>query len=74
MSAKPCKLCGGIIVFGTEQETGKVLPLMVGGEVYRVVKDNIVTKDPKALIRHVCQINQNPPPRDRHFSEPEGAD
>lgn len=67
MSAKACNRCGGIIVFGTEQETGRVIPLMVGGEVYRIVKESIVTKDPKALIKHVCQTK---PPEPRDFIEP----
>lgn len=73
MSAKPCTRCGGLITFGTDQDTGRVLPLMVGSRVYRVVKENIVVLDPKALIMHVC--NLQPTAGERNFSEPkEGSD
>jgi hypothetical protein len=72
MSAKPCNRCGEIIVFGKEQETGRIIPLMVGARVYRVIKENIVSLDPKALVPHVCQTQVKPPmpPPDRDYSEP----
>lgn len=54
MSAKACDKCGGVIVFGKDRETGRIIPLSVGSKVYRIVKENIVELDPKALIRHVC--------------------
>ncbi len=54
MSAKACYRCGGLIVFGKEQDTGKIIPLSVGARVYRVVKENIVVLDSKALVPHVC--------------------
>ncbi len=59
MSAKACDRCGGIIVFGREKDTGKIIPLSVGSRVYRIIKENIVEVDPKALVRHVC-ITEKP--------------
>jgi hypothetical protein len=70
MSAKACNRCGRGIVFGTEKDTGKVIPLSVGAKVYRVVKDNIVELDPKALIPHVCHTGAAVPAPEPHFSEP----
>ena len=59
MSAKACDKCGGVIVFGKDIDTGRIIPLSVGSKVYRIVKENIVELDPKALIRHVC-ISEKP--------------
>ncbi len=70
MIAKACNRCGGPIVFGKEQETGRIIPLSVGAKVYRVVKENIVTLDPKALVPHICMSPQTPQ-AERHFSEPQ---
>ncbi len=71
MSAKACDKCGGVIVFGKEKDTGKVIPLSVGSKVYRIIKENIVEIDPKALVRHVCisppQATASPA---QDFSEP----
>lgn len=76
MSAKLCNRCGWQIVFGKEHETGKIIPLSVGARVYRVIKENIVSLDPKALVPHVCQPQGTlpTPPPDRNFSEPAGGD
>lgn len=72
MSAKACDKCGGVIVFGKDRETGQIIPLSVGSKVYRIVKENIVELDSKALIRHVC-ISPKPkePSPSQDFSEPQ---
>lgn len=74
MSAKPCYRCGGVIVFGKEQDTGKIIPLSVGSKVYRVIKENIVALDPKALVPHVC-VDRKPiePSPARDFHDPESS-
>jgi len=71
MSAKACDRCGGVIVFGKDSMTGQIIPLSVGSRVYRIVKENIVELDPKALIRHVC-ITDKPkePSPSQDFNEP----
>lgn len=71
MSAKACDKCGGIIVFGKDRETGRIIPLSVGSKVYRIVKENIVELDPKALVRHVC-LSERPaqPSPVQDFTEP----
>lgn len=75
MSAKACNRCGGVIVFGHEQGTGRIIPLSVGQKVYRVVEKDVVTLDPKALVPHVCiTANDEQLPRpDRDFTEPNTA-
>ncbi len=73
MSAKACNKCGGLIVFGHEKITGKIIPLSVGNNVYRVIKENIVELDPKALVRHVCLHKDDVPPSPspvKDFNEP----
>lgn len=76
MSAKACNKCGGLIVFGHEKITGRIIPLSVGNNVYRVIKENIVELDPKALVRHVClskaEVAAETPPVD--FTEPKTAE
>jgi hypothetical protein len=76
MSAKACTRCGGVIVFGKDRETGRIIPLSVGSNnVYRVVKGNIVEPDPKALIRHVCVVEKPPVPSpERDFTEPQSQE
>ncbi len=71
MSAKACERCGGVIVFGKDRETGQIIPLSVGSRVYRIIKENIVELDKKALIRHVC-LNDRPsePSPAQDFNEP----
>ena len=75
MSAKPCDRCGGVIVFGKERDTGRIIPLSVGSKVYRIVKENIVELDTKALIRHVC-ITEKPkePSPSLDFTEPKSQE
>lgn len=68
MSAKACDRCGKLIVFGNDVETDRWIPLEVGSNVYRIVKGEFVTLDPKALIRHQCGVTQPKP--EQHFSEP----
>lgn len=71
MSSKPCDRCGGVIVFGREKETGKIIPLSVGSKVYRIIKGNEVELDPKALIRHVCLTDKpSQPSPEKDFTEP----
>lgn len=74
MSAKPCNRCGGLIVFGKEQETGRIIPLSVGKRVYRMVKENVVTLDSKAFVPHVCitETRSEPSP-ERDFTEPNSS-
>ncbi len=62
-------------MFGTDRDTGAILPLSVGINVYRKVKGQEVERYHEALVRHVCQVvpNHTPVP-DRDFSEPQGAD
>jgi hypothetical protein len=73
MSAKACSRCSQPIVFGKERETGRIIPLSVGARVYRVIRENIVELDPKALVPHVCATTPTPPPPppDRDFTEPQ---
>ncbi len=75
MSAKACDRCGGVIVFGKERDTGRIIPLSVGSKVYRVVKANIVELDPKALVRHVCitEPAKEPSP-EIDFTEPKSQE
>lgn len=71
MSAKPCDRCGKAIVFGEDIETGKIIPLEVGQNVWRMVKNQLVTLDPKGFIRHRCEIPELRPPGYRpDFNEP----
>lgn len=72
MSAKPCNRCGRVIVFGREKETDRVIPLSVGSKVYKVIKDDVVELDPKALVPHVCAPSI-PGAEPRDFSEPKGG-
>ena len=59
-------------MFGHEKITGRIIPLSVGNNVYRVLKENIVELDPKALVRHVCISTPPPEPSPaRDFNEPE---
>lgn len=75
MSAKPCNRCGGVIVFGKDRETGQIIPLSVGGKVYKIIKDNIVMLDPKAMIRHVCITErQTEPSPAQDFNEPKESE
>lgn len=71
MSAKACNRCGGPIVFGKDEDTGRIIPLSVGARVYRMVRENIVTLDSKAFVPHVCLTGRElEPPPDRDFTEP----
>ncbi len=71
MSAKACTRCGGVIVFGKEKDTGRIIPLSVGGKVYRVIRENLVELDPKALIPHVCSTDKTTQPiPEKDFREP----
>lgn len=69
MIEKACNRCGGGIVFGHEYQTGKVLPLSVGLNVYRVVQENVVTLDTNALVPHVCITPKDGPRPDRELTE-----
>lgn len=72
MSAKACDRCGGVIVFGKERDTGRIIPLSVGSKVYRVIKGNEVELDSKALVRHVCITERQAEPSPAvDFTEPQ---
>lgn len=74
MSAKLCSRCRRPIVFGKERDTGRIIPLSVGAKVYRVIKDDVVEIDPKALVPHVCAATPVPDPvPERAYSEPQGG-
>ncbi len=73
MSAKPCNKCDQPIVFGKEEMTGRIIPLSVGSRVYRVIKENIVELDPKALVPHICGQVKVPPRPDVNYSEPKAT-
>ncbi len=72
MSSKACDKCGRLIVFGKEKITGKISPLSVGNNVYRVIKGSEIELDPKALVRHVCISTPTPtePSPAKDFNEP----
>jgi hypothetical protein len=75
MSAKPCDKCGGLIVFGKDRETGRIIPLSNTTKAYRIIKDNVVMQDPKVLVRHVCvsDVPKEPSPA-VDFSEPQSQE